>query len=142
MKKVFFAAAFAIVSFAATAGTVAPKTQRAFEDQFGTQENVTWTESAKGMNRADFTQLGRKVTAFFSRENALVATTTTLNLEDLTPKMQASIADKLGKENVTEVFRLDNEDGTTYYVGVQSGANRKVYTVGATGALSLFTVVK
>ena len=142
MKTIILAAALALTSVSVNADNhsankkVSVSVTNAFVKEFGSVEEVTWSNAANHMLRASFIQDDEKVNAFFNENGEFMASTIELAPEKLPSKLKAAINKKVKDAVITEAVQLQGDD-QAYFVKVYVNGVEKVYKGSSLGALQL-----
>lgn len=139
MKTLFVAAVLALTSLSASAtkNNAQKKVNitviKAFESEFGEVQDVSWSNAAQNMVRANFTQDEEKISAFFQQNGEYIATTIERKPSDLPAKLRASINRKFADGVITEALEFLDNDGSAYFVKIYSNGVEKLYKGSALG---------
>lgn len=127
MKKIIVTLAIAFVTMSAVAGEVkvSARVLDAFEEQFTSATDVTWTE-ASNYYKVSFLFNGQKVSAFYSLEGELVGTTRNISSLDLPINLQAALKKDYKGYWISDLFEVSNTDGISYYLTVESAESKLV----------------
>lgn len=98
---------------------VTPVVLHTFETSFRSAQNVQWSK-ANSLYMATFTLEKQRVMAFFSPEGTLVATGRYLSVTQLPITLQNSLKQDYQDQTIVDLFEVSNEDGTNYYVNLES----------------------
>ena len=148
MKRLFFAAVFAITAFTASAFVPAGKVQvsykvsQAFEQEFGQQKDVVWTDAANNMLRADFKMDEETITAFFNEEGKYIATTRDMKPESLPLKLRLAVNEKTAGYTLNTVFEMISAEDHSFYIEATNGEYKKVFRGFSDGSISLYSKTK
>lgn len=148
MKKIFIAAAlaFTVISsvnasgVSATNKKVTYRMNESFNQEFAGAENVTWSTASNNMMRANFTNEGENVNAFFNEAGEFVASTTVLAKDQIPAKLKAAIAKKFDSPVVIEAIELQSAEDHAYFVKVNCNGTDKLlkgYTNGLVSEVSI-----
>ena len=135
MKKIILAAAIALTTTVSFANTPAPvedvkvsyAARQSFIREFGQVQNVTWKESNSNLYRATFELYAEKVSAFFTNDGRMVATTTEKDFDQMPGKLRSTITKKLGKADISEIFELNTDEESCYYFKATFDGKSKIY---------------
>lgn len=118
MKKFFLtailSAAIAVCSFAKDADKISAKAQQTFSNQFNKASNVTWTVSGD-VSKATFFENNCKKEAFFDSRGDIMATCTTITLNEIPTRAKRAFAKKYEGYTVTEAIHYTNSDNEVLY---------------------------
>lgn len=128
MKQIFILLCF--VAFSATKiqarETPIPSViLHSFYAKFAEASNVSW-EQADGFTVASFTFYGAKKYAYYNEANELIVTADPISADQLPGELEANLTNLLRHYTVTEIFRMQTANGTSYSAIVES-AKRKLY---------------
>jgi hypothetical protein len=148
MKKIFIAAAMAltVISSVNASGVstaskkISYKLNEAFNQEFAGAENVTWSAASNNMMRANFTNDGENVNAFFSEDGEFVASTIVLTADKLPSKLKKAIDKKFENVIIIETVELQNAQEHAYFVKVNINGTDKLlkgYTSGSVSEVTL-----
>lgn len=141
MKTLFVAAALALTTLSASANhssaqkKVSVSVTRAFKEQFGDISDVSWSDASNKMIRATFTKDGETVSAFFSADGELLASTVNVEPADLPGKTKAALAEKVKDGVITEAIRYLDDDEETYFVKIVSKTSERFFKCTSLGSV-------
>ena len=133
MKTLILSAAVALLSLSASASGSKEKSNvsfrcvQSFEKEFGYIEDVKWSNSMNHMSRAEFVQDDEKVTAYFDEAGEYVASTTTMQFDQLPKMLRSRIKEKMPTANVVTVFRVTTGTDVSYYFETEKDGEKKLY---------------
>lgn len=104
---------------------VTPAVIKSFNATFTTAKDVEWSIS-DNMYKARFDMSGQVVTAYYSTDGNLVAVTRNITSHQLPLALQTSLKKDHPDFWIADLFELNNESGTTYYVTLESAAQKVV----------------
>ena len=127
MKKLVLTLAIAITTLSAFAGEagVDQKVLNAFNKDFKTAKEVEWTIGTN-YYRADFTYNEKHVFAYYERSGELIALTRYVSPNDLPLALQGSLKKNFSDYWISDLFEVANNEGTSYYVTVESAETKIV----------------
>ena len=127
MKKVILMLVVMITTLSsfATDEKVNQKVLNAFQQEFATASEVTWT-TASDYYKADFTFNGQHVNAFFSLDGDLLGVTRNITVLDLPMSRQAGLKKSYSDYWISDLFEVADKNGSTFYVTLESGYERLV----------------
>jgi hypothetical protein len=133
MKKILVTLAIAMTTLSSFAGEVkvSSKALDAFQSEFSTATDVTWTESAS-FYKAAFVFNGQHVSAFYNLDGELIGTTRNISSLDLPINLQASLKKSYSNYWISDLFEVSNNEGISYYITVEN-ADAKVVLKSASG---------
>lgn len=90
-----------------------------FQNEFKGAKDATWS-TVKELYRVDFTFGDQKVSAFFDSEGNVIASSRDITELQLPILLETRLKTDFQGYEVTGLFELDNENGTTYYATVKN----------------------
>lgn len=93
----------------------------AFQTSFTNTKEVTWTE-VNDLYKAAFTSDGQSLYAFFNADGSLVASAREVSLLQLPLSLQNDFRKNYHDYTATNLFEVDNDGGSTYYVTVEGNS--------------------
>ncbi len=159
MKKIFLtiatAALLSVNVFAADGGkkveaatTVSYGVQQAFNADFATASNASWTVT-KNTQKVDFIMDGAKRTAFYNLAGDFLGVTQTVSYKAIPARSQRIIAEQYKGYNAGDVIvyqanqNYNSEiESTTYFVDLKNDAHEVLVRVTESGAVEFFKQVK
>lgn len=127
MKKLVLTLAIAVSTLCAFARevNVSDKVLKAFNTEFTAAKEVEWSIS-KDFYKASFIYNGNYVYAFYGMDDELVAVTRNISPSDLPINLQTSIKKSYASYWVSDLFELNNETGTSYYITLENADTKLV----------------
>lgn len=109
----------------ANAADVTPNVLKSFQTTFATAKDVAWTVG-ESHYKAQFELSGQVVSAFYSTDGNLLAVTRNITTHQLPLSLQTGL--KKGHESawITDLFEMSNDEGTSYYVTLETGDSKVV----------------
>ena len=98
---------------------------QSFHSSFKAASDVKWTRAAN-YYKADFIFSGQYISAFYDAEGSLIAMTRYISSLQLPIALQASIKNNYSNFWINDLFEVANEEGTTYYITLQSGDKKLI----------------
>ena len=145
MKKLFATAVLALSiltsSFAADVNTIDSKATYSFSQEFADATNVKWT-SADTYVKATFTLNKKSMEAFYDLRGELIATSNTIEIDELPTSAKRAFAKKYANFSVKEAIQVDTVDETAYYLSAENETQSVVLKVSAGGLVSVYKSVK
>jgi hypothetical protein len=141
MKTLLVAAVLALTSLSASANKKSAQNKvsinaiKSFEREFGEVGDVTWSNSAQNMLRANFTKDDEKMSAFFSQSGDYIATTIERKASDLPAKLRAAISQKNKDGVIIEALEFIDDDEAAYFVKVYNNGTEKLYKGSSLGLI-------
>lgn len=103
---------------------------KSFESTFKNATDAKWSK-AESLFKAAFSLNNQEFVAFFNERGTLVATTRYLTYNQLPLSLQLNLARYTKDHKVTEVFEVNNEEGSRFFVTVEN-ATRKIVLASVT----------
>lgn len=134
MKKLILTLAIVAGTFSAFAGEVdvTKKILNAFQKEFSTAKDVTWT-NAKDHFRACFLYNDRYVFAFYSLEGELLAMSRYISPDALPLTLATSLKKNYSDYWITDLFEVSRNDGTQYVITLEDADTRLILKAGNSG---------
>jgi hypothetical protein len=114
-----------LVSEAKTPEGVDPVVLESFENTFSNATDVEWKVSTQFI-KVQFALDGQFINAFYHTDGELIALTRHLTSSQLPVMLQANLKKQTEDQWITELFELTNEEGTSYFVCLESADARVV----------------
>ena len=126
MKKIIVTLAVALSTLCSFAGevNVNAKVLDAFNSNFATAKEVTWTAS-RNYYKAAFVFNDQHVFAFYNADGELMGLTRYISSLDLPISLQASLKKDYSNYWISDLFEVSNSEGTSYYITLEN-ADAKV----------------
>jgi hypothetical protein len=126
MKKIIVTLAVALSTLCSFAGevNVNAKVLDAFNSNFATAKEVTWTAS-RNYYKAAFVFNDQHVFAFYYADGELMGLTRYISSLDLPISLQASLKKDYSNYWISDLFEVSNSEGTSYYITLEN-ADAKV----------------
>jgi len=141
MKKMItlFAMVFALTTLRAFANEepIAKRVLKAFELKFGGATDVSWTVE-KNYYEAVFTLHDQKLYAFYGLDGEFIAVTRYISSSALPLRLQTNLKKSMGDYWITDLFEVNSDQGTTYYVTLKKADFKMILESTATGNWTLF----
>jgi hypothetical protein len=96
-----------------------------FKSNFRNATEVSWSVSQQYV-KASFALNGQYVTAFYDNGGELIALTRHISSTQLPITLQAGLRKQYGDYWISELFEVANEEGTSYYVTLETADTRLV----------------
>ena len=127
MKKVLITLAIAVSSFsAAFAGEeVSAKVLGAFNREFSTAQEITWTV-ADHYYQATFRYHDHYVSAYYSTDGELIGLTRNISPTDLPLALQSDLKKNHADFWITGLFEVSKDGATAYYLTLEDADTRLV----------------
>jgi len=127
MKSLIITLAIALSSLSSNAGevNVSAKVLDAFNTQFNTAKEVTWT-SGSNFYKAAFLFNGQHVFAFYNLDGELLGLTRYLSSLDLPMALQADLKKDYANFWIADLFEVSNDEGTHYYITVENANETRI----------------
>jgi hypothetical protein len=135
MKKIILTLAVALSTICSFAGEVkvSSKVLDAFNNEFASAKEVTWTASPN-YYKAAFVFNDQHVFAFYSTEGELLGMTRYISSLNLPITLQAGLKKGYSNYWISDLFEVSNSEGTSYYITLEN-ADAKI-VLKATGSES------
>lgn len=142
MKKMILTLAIAIATINAFAnhGQVNEKVLSAFNTEFTTAKEVSWT-SEEGYFKAAFNYSGKYVFAYYNEQGELLGVTRFISPTDLPILLQNSLKKNYEGYWVSDLVEIAKNDGTSYYITLEN-ADTKIVLKSADNSWSNFSKSK
>ncbi len=98
---------------------------QSFHSSFKTASEVKWSR-AVNYYKAEFIFSGQYVSAFYDAEGSLIAMTRNISSLQLPISLQAAVKNNYSNFWISDLFEVANEEGTTYYITLQSGDTKLI----------------
>ena len=128
MKKLFATLALIItLTTGAFAGNenVKPEVLDAFNNQFATAQDVAW-EAENNYYKVTFSYNDEILFAFYTTEGECMGITRYIVSTELPQKLKDSLKKKYADYWIADLFKVVNEEGTSYYITLQNANNKIV----------------
>lgn len=142
MKPLFIlltciAAFFAQPSFATEKEATPSSVLKSFNATFNTATDVEWT-ATESLYKARFVLNGQVVNAYYSTDGEMLAVTRNITSHQLPLVLQTGLKKAYSNLWITDLFELNNEEGTTYYVTLENGDQKLVLKSAGGSGWSLY----
>ncbi|MBD0332722.1 MAG: hypothetical protein ICV66_08700 [Chitinophagaceae bacterium] len=104
---------------------VSPVVLKAFAQSFTAAKDVSWT-SSKTFYKATFELNDQYVSAFYNEEGELIAVTRNVTALQMPAVLQAELKKDYTSYWITDLFEITNEQGTYYYVTLETADSKIV----------------
>ena len=118
------AAFFTQPSFA-TEKEIVPSVLKSFQSSFSAAKDVEWT-IGENMYKVRFELNGQVVNAYYTNNGNMLAVTRNITSHQLPLTLQANLKKEYAAFWITELFEINNEEGTSYYVTLETAENKVV----------------
>ncbi len=108
-----------------------------FNKEFSNASNVQWV-STKNYVKAQFSVNEMVLSAYFNRNGELIAVTRNLSPNQLPLELQLSLRKNVSKNWVSDLFEIQTEAGTSYYVTIENADQVTVLKSEGTNGWQLF----
>jgi hypothetical protein len=133
MKKLIIAAAmFVSLSAFANEKKVNSRVLYAFQNEFTTATEVEW-KAASDYYVASFSMNGQRVAAYYNTDGHLMGITRNVSSAQLPVALQTNLKKNYAAYWISDLFEVANNNGTSYYVTLESG-NSKIVLQSANGS--------
>lgn len=143
MKKIILLLAITISALSAFAidSTIDHRILKAFEQEFSTAKDVTWSRGTD-YYKAEFTFNGICVNAFYNKDGELMGLTRYITSLDLPLKLQANLKKSHSGFWIKDLFEVTMSESTAYYITLEDADNIVVMKASADGDWSIYKKVK
>jgi len=95
----------------------------AFKAEFADAQNVTWIA---GINyyRATFNSNGAYMYAYYNSKAELMGVVRNISIIELPMYLQNNLKNRYADYWITDLFELNNDEGTSYYITIQNADRR------------------
>jgi hypothetical protein len=129
---------FTIFSFAdATPSNISKSVVTSFNRQFSTASNVQW-ETTDNYIKAKFSVNDVVLSAYFNRTGELIAITRFISPNQLPVELQTTLQKIVKKNWVSDLFEIQTEAGTSYYITTENADQIVVLKSEGTNGWQLF----
>jgi len=126
MKKLIIATAmFISLSAFANEEKVSSRVLYAFQTEFTTATEVEWKASSD-YYVASFSMNGQRVNAYYNTDGNLMGITRNITSAQLPVALQNSMKKNYSGYWISNLFEVANNEGTSYYVTLESGSKKIV----------------
>lgn len=129
MKPLFIFLTLLTVTFAPPAfaadGDVKPSVLKSFQSTFATAKEVAWTVT-DNLYKAQFDLNGQIVCAYYNNNGDMLAITRNITSLQLPLSLQTTLKKEYGNFWITDLFELNNDEGTTYYATMETAESKVV----------------
>jgi hypothetical protein len=122
-------------------GTVSPRVLQSFQKDFTTATDVNW-DYGKEIFRASFTLRGQKIFAYYSAEGDLMSVVRYINTMQLPFRLSNDLKDRYNKYWVSDLFEVNSNSDTKYYVTLENADSKIVLYSGNIGSWSVYNKSK
>ena len=121
MKKLIITLAVALSTLSSFAGegNVSSRVLDAFNAQFNTAKEVTWSTGAN-FYKASFVFNNQHVYAFYNLDGELLGLTRYISSLNLPVSLQADLKKDYSEYWIADLFEVSNSEGTYYYITVEN----------------------
>jgi len=146
MKKTILATAMMLmagltVAFAKDNEGVNNQVATSFSKDFTSATNISWSIQ-KDFTKATFTLNNQIMFAFYNEDGSLIATARNIRSEQLPINLLKSLRKDYGNYWISDLFEMDKEGQTSYYVTVENGDETLVLKSSSFGEWSTYKKVK
>ncbi|MGV3656486.1 MAG: hypothetical protein ACO1NX_00980 [Chitinophagaceae bacterium] len=116
---------------------VKPSVLKTFNKTFTTAKNVEWTIT-ENLYKARFELSGQIVTAYYSTDGSQLAVARNITSHQLPLTLQTAMKKEYPAHWITDLFELTNDEGTTYYVTLETADTKVVLQSASTTAWHVY----
>ena len=129
MKPLLIILTLLAVNFAQPAfageGDIRPSVLKSFQSTFSAAKAVEWT-ATDNLYKARFELNGQVVSAYYNNSGAMLAVTRNITTHQLPLSLQTSLKKEFNSFWVSDLFELNNDEGTTYYATLETAETKVV----------------
>ncbi len=115
-----------------------PKIENAFAQEFGEQENVTWSRESNELVLATFVVDKQTANAYFDNEGNYVCSTSEIQKENLPMKLKIAATREFEGGTINAILQMNNPEETAYFFQVTTSKGTKVWKGYANGSIEFF----
>lgn len=143
MKKMIVTLALAVSTLGAFASDVEvnQKVLTAFNTEFNTARNVSWT-SGENYYQATFSYNDKYLFAWYSADGELLGVSRYISPTDLPLSLQKNLKDNYEGYWISDLFEVSKNDGTSYFVTLENADTKLVLKTSDTYSWSFYKKVK
>src|SRR5271154_1803108 len=146
MKKTILATAMMLmagltVAFAKDDEGVNNQIASSFHKDFTSATNISWSVQ-KDFSKATFTMNNQVMFAFYNEDGSLIATARNILSEQLPINLLKSLRKDYGNYWISDLFEMDRDGQTSYYVTVESGDETLILKSSGFGDWSIYKKAK
>ncbi len=123
MKSLFIILTLLALNFAtpafATGHDIKPTVLKSFNATFSAAKDVEWTIT-ENLYKARFELNGQVVCAYYSPSGNMLGLTRNITSHQLPLALQTSLKKEYSAFWISDLFELNNDEGTTYYVTMET----------------------
>ena len=117
--------------------TVSPRVLQSFQKDFTIAKDVSW-DYGKEIFRASFTLRDQKIFAYYSAEGELMSVVRYINTTQLPFRLSNDLKDRYSKYWVSDLFEVNSNSDTKYYVTLENADSKIVLYSGSMGNWSVY----
>ena len=144
MKPLLIILTLLAVNFAQPAfageGDIKPSVLKSFQSTFTAAKAVEWT-TTDNLIKARFELNGQVVSAYYNNSGSMLAVTRNITTHQLPLSLQTSLKKEFNSFWVSDLFELNNDEGTTYYATIET-AETKVVLYSSNKSWSVYSKTK
>lgn len=129
MKKILLALTMMVTIGMSAAfageGEVSKRVLNAFQSEFNKAQDVSWS-TGNNFYKAEFTMNGQRVFAYYSLEGDLLGVARFISPLQLPLRPLTQLKNDYSDYWVSDLFEVNNEDGTQYYVTLEKSDEMKI----------------
>ena len=146
MKRLVLTLAIAFITASSFASDhndkdVAPAALKSFQTNFKTATEVYWSVS-ENVYKANFSLNGQQASAYYDATGFLIALTRNISSTQLPITLQASLKNNYDCYWISDLVEMANEDGTSYYITLETADTRLVLKSNGTANWSTYKKVR
>jgi hypothetical protein len=123
---------FATITSKAADGKISAVVLNSFNTSFANASEIKWTVTAD-YYKADFSYNGIYISAFYDGTGEMMAMTRNLSPVQLPMSLQSSVKKHAAGYWISDLFEINNESGTTYYITLENADSVVIMKAGLGG---------
>lgn len=144
MKKLVLALAVILIAGLSSASANNPayvnkRVSSAFQAEFTHAKNVSWVESSKYV-MAKFSLNNNILFAYYNPDGSFIGVIRNILTTDLPENLRRTIKKDYGSYWVSELFRMDTDQESSYYIRLENGAESIVLSSDGAEGWKIFNV--
>jgi hypothetical protein len=102
-----------------------PVVTNAFNKTYNNVSDVKWSE-ANGFYKVEFDYKNQHITDYYNADGDLIASSQEVSSTSLPSSLQVTLKKYLADYWISDLYKITNEEGTTYYVSLKSADKQVV----------------
>lgn len=120
---------------------VTPSVLKSFQTTFSDAKDVEWIVG-ESLYKARFELSGQVVMAYYNTQGLLLAVTRNITSHQLPLALQTTMKKSHEGLWITELFEMSNDEGTLYYVTLESAESKVVLKSSANSSWNVYSKIK